>query len=323
MLPLLKFTPYYKSVIWGGKRIAEFKGIPSPGETIGESWEISPMPGHESVVAEGPFKGQTLNQLVTTYPEELLGKKIVDKFNGRFPLLVKYIDSREDLSIQVHPDDDLAHRKYGPEASGKTEMWYSLQPENGAYLYSGFSRPTNPEEVRQKIADNSVMELLGKFYVNPGDIFFLPAGRVHAIGSGNLLVEIQQASDITYRMFDYDRRDANGQPRELHVDDAIEAIHYNDCPQQASSAFPKKGETTPIIKTDYFACYLRNTCGETTLDLSSRESYTILMCIRGTLTLRTPSGHTTNLRKGETLLIPAVIPQLTITGDSDLLVIHQ
>lgn len=336
MLPLLKFDPYFKSVIWGGRRIAEFKGIPSQGDKIGESWEISPMPGHESVVAEGSFKGLTLNQITKDHAEDLLGKKVNERYEGRFPLLVKYIDSRDDLSIQVHPDDRLAMLKHGSEASGKTEMWYSLLPEEGAFLYSGFIRPTTPGEVRAKIADNTIMDLLAKFYVKPGDVFFLPAGRVHAIGAGNLLVEIQQASDITYRMYDYDRRDTDGNPRELHIEDAIQAIHYDDCPQQASSAFPTNGEFTRIADSEYFSCHLRNHEGEASFDLRNRESFTIVMCLRGNLTVTTvdPSygseAHTpplfehstAHLRQGETLLIPAVIPAVTFGGSADLLVVH-
>lgn len=325
MLPLLKFVPYFKSVLWGGKRIAEFKGISSKGDTIGESWEISPMPGHESVVAEGEFKGWSLNQLTERYPEELLGKKVAERYNGKFPLLVKYIDSRDDLSIQVHPDNDMALRKHGPEASGKTELWYSLLPEEGAFLYSGFIRPTDAEEVRRKIADNTVTDLLAKFYVNKGDVFFLPAGRVHAIGAGNFLVEIQQASDITYRMYDYDRRDLDGQPRPLHIEEAIEAIRFDDCPQQAATVFPTKGEATSIADSEFFSCYLRTHEGVETFDLSHRDAFTILMCLRGDISVaitNAAEGATSRLRQGDTLLIPAAIPAVTLTGSADILVVH-
>lgn len=321
MLPLLKFHPYFKSVIWGGKRIAEFKGIPSQGDNIGESWEISPMPGHESVVADGPLKGLTLNEIVARNAQELLGNKVFARYDGRFPLLVKYIDSASDLSIQVHPDNELAQRKHGPEASGKTEMWYSLQPAEGAFLYSGFVRPTTPDEVRRKIADHSVVDLLAKFYVKPGDVFYLPAGRVHAIGGGNLLVEIQQASDITYRMYDYGRRDADGKLRQLHVDDAIEAINYDDCPQQASSAFPTNGEFTKIADSEYFSCHLRNIKGSATFDLTQRDTFTILMCLNGSLKVISENS-TATLRQGETLLIPASTPMVTLNGAADMLVVH-
>lgn len=328
MLPLLKFTPYFKPVIWGGTRIAQFKGLPSQGDNIGESWEISPMPGHESVVAEGPLKGMTINQIADAHPVELLGEKVNQLYNGRFPLLVKFIDSASDLSIQVHPDDQLARRKHGPDASGKTEMWYSLLPAEGAFLYSGFIRPTTPEELRAKIADHSVVDLLAKFHVKPGDVFYLPAGRVHAIGGGNLLVEIQQASDITYRLYDYDRRDADGNPRELHIDDAIEAINYDDCPQQTSSAFPTNGEFTKITDSEYFSCHLRSHHGIASFDLRARDTFTIIMCLRGSLSVtHTPSYPSDSptiatLRQGETLLIPASIPHVTFDGSADLLIVH-
>ena len=163
MLPVLKFNPYFKSVIWGGSRIARFKGIPSQGDDIGESWELSPMPGHESVVSDGEFKGMTLNELVARYPAEILGKKVDAKWHGNFPLLVKFIDSNDDLSIQVHPDDALARERHN--SLGKTEMWYSILPSEGAYLYAGFNREMTPDKFRAMIADNTIVSALGKFFV--------------------------------------------------------------------------------------------------------------------------------------------------------------
>lgn len=283
------------------------------------------MPGHESVVAEGALKGMTLNELAARRGDELLGKKVNERYRGRFPLLVKYIDSRDNLSIQVHPDDELAVRRHGPDASGKTEMWYSLLPEEGAFLYSGFKRPTTPLEVRGKVADNTITDLLAKFYVDKGDVYFLPAGRVHAIGAGNFLVEIQQASDITYRLYDYGRRDKDGKPRELHIEEAIEAISYDDCGAQSSTAFPAKGEFTRIAHSEFFSCHLRNLAGEDTFDLRSRESFTIIMCLQGDLTVATSDtseASSASLRQGETLLVPACIPSLTLKGAADLLVVH-
>lgn len=320
MLPVLKFSPYFKSVIWGGKRIAQFKGLPSQGDDIGETWELSPMPGHESVVAEGEFKGQTLNDLVARYPRQILGGKVDDKWHGHFPLLVKFIDSNDDLSIQVHPDDALAKERHN--SLGKTEMWYSVLPSEGAYLYAGFNQPMDADKFRSMIADNTIVSALGKFFVKPGDVFFLPAGRVHAIGKGNLLVEIQEASDITYRIYDYDRRDAQGNPRELHVEQSVGAVNYNDVGQEAKNVIPAKGETLEVEKCEYFTTDAMDVDGKATLDLAPLDSFTILIGIGGDLTVTDPEGRTTPLPAGQTLLVPAEIPSLTITGNGRLLTVN-
>lgn len=320
MLPILKFNPYFKSVIWGGNRIAAFKGLPSQGNDIGESWELSPMPGHESVVAEGEFRGQTLNDLCKKYPVEILGGKVDAKWHGNFPLLVKFIDSNDDLSIQVHPDDALAKERHN--SLGKTEMWYSVEPAEGAYLYAGFSREMNPDLFRQMIADNTIVSALGKFFVKPGDVFFLPAGRVHAIGKGNFLVEIQEASDITYRIYDYDRRDAKGNPRELHVEQSVGAVNYNDVGQEAKNVTPKAGENLVVEKCEYFTTDAVALDGKTTLDLAALDSFTILIGIGGDLKVTDSEGRTTALPAGQTLLVPACIPSVTIEGTGKLLTVN-
>ena len=199
MLPIFRFEPIFKSVLWGGKRIAEFKGIASQGDHVGESWELSPMPGHESVVADGLFKGETLPQLLASHGKEIMGEKLYERYGDKFPLLIKFIDSTQDLSIQVHPDDALAGKRH--DSLGKTEMWYSVLPTSTAYLYAGFSQDMNPEKFRRMVADSTIVDALKKYYTKPGDVFFLPAGRVHAIGEGNFVLEIQEASDITYRIY--------------------------------------------------------------------------------------------------------------------------
>ena len=213
--PILTFNTIFKSVLWGGKRIAQFKGIPSQGDHIGESWELSGVPGHESVIESGIYAGKTLPEVLKTHAEEIMGAHVVSRYGTEFPLLIKLIDSADDLSIQVHPDDALAAKRHN--CNGKTEMWISLDPAEGAYLYSGFSREISKEEYRKRIADNTILETLGKYYTRKGDVFFLPAGRVHSIGKGNFILEIQQSSDVTYRIYDFDRRDAAGNPRQLHI----------------------------------------------------------------------------------------------------------
>lgn len=320
MLPVLSFNPYFKSVIWGGHRIAEFKGIPSQGDNIGESWELSPMPGHESVVSDGPFKGETLNALVEKYPEEILGKHVNAVWNSHFPLLVKFIDSNDDLSIQVHPDDKLAKERHN--SLGKTEMWYSVLPTDGAYLYAGFNQPMDPEKYTRMIADNTIVSALGKFYVKPGDVFFLPAGRVHAIGRGNFVVEIQEASDITYRIYDYDRRDAQGNPRELHVEQSKGAVNFNDTAQEATNKTPAKGETLLVEQCPYFTTSVTDVDGQTILDHKELDSFTIVISIEGNLDVLDPEGNVTALPQGKTILVPASVPSITVKGQGRILTTH-
>ncbi len=216
--------PYFKSVIWGGERICKYKGVEQTEEKIGESWEISAVPGHESVVAEGPYKGMRITELIDCFGAELLGSKVMERYDGKFPLLVKLIDANDNLSVQVHPDDELAKKRH--DSLGKTEMWYIIDADKGAKIYSGLNREMTPEEYVARVADNTIEETLAVHDSHPGDIFFLPAGRVHAIGAGNLLAEIQESSDITYRIYDYERRDAQGNARELHTELAKDAIEY-------------------------------------------------------------------------------------------------
>ncbi len=320
MIPVLQFSTYFKSVIWGGERIARFKGIPSQGHDIGESWELSPMPGHESTVIDGPFKGETLTALALRYPEELLGKKVNEKWHGRFPLLIKFIDSNDDLSIQVHPDDRLAAERH--QSLGKTEMWYSLDPQPGAYLYAGFNRPMDEAAFRHMIADNTIVDALAKADVKKGDLFYLPAGRVHAIGRGNLIVEIQEASDITYRIYDYDRRDANGNPRDLHVDQSVDAVNYDDVVSGKQNIIPAKGESSTLVDCEYFTTCVHDIDRETLLDLSQLDSFTVLIGIGGQLSVSTPDGQTVSLPQGHTLLVPACQPSVKIQGEGQVLTVN-
>ena len=192
-----KFVPYLKSVLWGGERIAIYKGIDTDQHAIGESWEVSGVPGHESVVAEGEDRGLTLPQLIDRYRGALVGEAVYEKYGNTFPLLVKLIDAKRDLSLQVHPNDELAMKRHG--SRGKTEMWYIIDADEGASIYAGLSQSITPDEYERMVADNTVMDVVARHESHAGDLFFLPAGRIHAIGAGNLLAEIQETSDITYR----------------------------------------------------------------------------------------------------------------------------
>lgn len=306
---LIKFRPVFKEVIWGGKRIAEFKGIPSQGDHVGESWELSPMPGRESIAEGGPFAGRTLNEIVEEYPNEVLGSRAVSRFGARFPLLVKFIDSADDLSIQVHPDDMLAMRRHG--SLGKSEMWLSLRPAEGAYLYAGFNRKLTPEEFRKAVKENTIIGDLKKFYTREGDTFFLPAGRVHSIGKGNFVLEIQEASDLTYRIYDYDRRDAEGNPRALHVEESIDAIDFHDLDMRAGHVWPEAGKSEVMTSTQHFKASLLEIAEPTKIALPTGQSFTILIVVKGNAEVEGADGEKHLLTCGTTVLVPAATEQLT------------
>ena len=311
-MEILKFDPIFKSVIWGGKRIAEFKGLPSQGDHIGESWELSPMEGHESVVSQGTFKGATLPSLIANHGNEIMGERLMKKYDGKFPLLIKLIDSSDDLSVQVHPDDELAAKRHN--SLGKTEMWYSIAPAEGAYLYAGFSKHIDAAEFRRQVAENEIIPSLHKYFTHPGDIFFLPAGRVHSIGRGNFVLEIQEASDLTYRIYDYDRRDAQGDPRQLHVEESVDAIDFDDTADlPAENELGVVGELRPLAESSYFKTEIARVDGTMTIDLAARNSFTILVATAGELTVKNADGEI-SLRQGETALVAASTPSITIEG---------
>ena len=314
-LPILKFTPIFKSVLWGGKRIAQFKNMPPQGDHVGESWELSPMKGNESVVSEGPMKGRTLPELMISDGEEIMGKRLYANYGDKFPLLIKFIDSTDDLSIQVHPDDELAAKRHN--SLGKTEMWFSVLPAEGAYLYAGIKKQITPEQFRAMVADNTIVDVLGKFYPKRGDMFFLPAGRVHSIGRGNFVLEIQEASDITYRIYDYDRRDAQGNPRQLHIEESVDSITYNDTEMTVDHFEPKAGEEIVMESCPFFTTTLMEIEGTTTLKLAERDSFSVVISTRGNAVLTAPDGSKTILNQGETVLVPASMESLDITASGD------
>lgn len=309
-LPVLKFTPIFKSVIWGGKRIAEYKGLPSQGDHVGESWELSPMKGNESVVSEGEYKGKTLPELMASHGKEIMGERLFEKYGTHFPLLIKFIDSTDDLSIQVHPDDALAKERHN--SLGKTEMWYSVNPAEGAYLYAGFKEQITPEQFRSKVADNTIVDVLGKYFTKPGDVFFLPAGRVHSIGRGNFVLEIQEASDITYRIYDYDRRDAQGNPRQLHIEESVDAITYDDTAMSVAHFEPKADEEVVLEKCPFFTTTLMNVSEKKHLELAGRDSFSVVIATKGNAVITDPEGRKTELPQGCTVLVPATMASIDI-----------
>jgi len=298
-----RFKPILKSVIWGGDRIAPYKGIGTAQQNIGESWELSGVKGDESVVAEGSCAGYTLPQLIAELKGELVGRKVYERFGEEFPLLVKFIDARDDLSIQVHPNDELSQRRHGKH--GKTEMWYVVDAAEGAHLRSGFAREVTPEEYAASVADNTICDLLCDYAVHPGDLFFLPAGRVHAICAGSFVAEIQQTSDVTYRIYDYGRVGKDGRPRELHTELAKEAIDYTVLPDYRSHYELQKNAETPLVSCPYFTTSLYDLDAPAEKELAALDSFLVVMCLSGSGALADDEGGETPIRQGETLLVPA------------------
>ena len=308
-----KFEPYLKSVLWGGEKIAKYKGIVTDQHNIGESWEISGVNGHESVVAEGDDKGLNLRQIIEKYKGDLVGNAVYAKYGDTFPLLVKIIDAKGDLSVQVHPDDTLAKARHN--SYGKTEMWYIIDAEEGAPIYAGLSKQITPEEYEKLVAENAIMDVIARHDSHAGDLFFLPAGRIHAIGAGNLLAEIQQTSDITYRVYDFDRRDANGNPRELHTEQAKDAIDYTVYPEYKSEYDRNGKSATPLVKCQYFDVKREIIDGVSTIDASA-DSFMIIMCLDGEATITDNLGGVTHVKKGESILVPAVITSMKAEGNA-------
>ena len=247
----LKFKPILKSTIWGGEKIIPFKHLDCQQAQVGESWEISDVPGDESVVADGADAGKNLTQMVSEYKGALVGESNYKRFNGKFPLLIKFIDAQQDLSIQVHPDDELAMKRHN--SMGKTEMWYVIGNDGGkAHLRSGLSQQITPDQYAAMIADNTICDALSDYAVQPGDVFFLPAGRIHSIGAGCFIAEIQQTSNITYRIYDFNRKDKNGNTRELHTELSKDAIDYTVSEDYRTHYTPKQNEPVELVSCPYF-----------------------------------------------------------------------
>ena len=307
----LKFKNIFKSVVWGGEKIAPFKGVNTQQKNIGESWELSGVKGNESVVAEGPLAGRTITSLAEEYKGALLGEKVYAATGTEFPLLIKFIDARDDLSIQVHPDDALAAERHNG-SKGKTEMWYVVQADEKAHLMSGLSKEITPEEYAAKVADNTITDVLHDYDVHAGDVFFLPAGRIHSIGKGCFIAEIQQTSDITYRIYDFGRLGLDGKPRELHTELSKAAIDYTVLPDYKTSYQSIKNQENEIVSCKYFTTSLYELDKEVTKNMSGLDSFVIAICVEGSGSLADSEGNAVSLRQGETVLIPACSRSFTL-----------
>ena len=301
----LQFKTIFKDKIWGGQKIKtylhkDFGDLPNCGET----WEISGVKSDVSVVANGPLQGRSLAGLLEEYKGDLVGQHVYDHFGNIFPLLVKFIDAADDLSIQVHPNDELAKKRHN--SFGKTEMWYVIEADAGSTLISGFNRQIDEKIYLEKLNSGHLMDILNREQANAGDVFFLPAGRVHTIGKGLLIAEIQQTSDITYRIYDFDRVDDKGHKRELHTELALAALDYNFYPEYKTQYQPQKNEDVRLVKCPYFTTNLLDFNESVHKNYSQLDSFVIHVCVEGAYTLKYDGGEA-HVKMGECLLLPKVI----------------
>lgn len=311
--PLL-FEPIYKERIWGGTKLKDQFNKSFDGNCIGESWELSSVKNDVSVVSNGEMAGLNLITLIEDYPAEILGKKCIEKFGYEFPLLFKFLDAKEDLSIQVHPNNELAKKRHN--SFGKTEMWYVLQAESNARLVVGFKNSTNKNDYKKHIENKTLVSILNEIPVKKGDTFFLETGTVHAIGAGVLIAEIQQTSDVTYRLYDWDRVDANGISRELHTDLALDAINYDETNTKVS--YNKvTNESVSLVNCPYFITNILEVSGSFYWK-KKNDFFTVFMCTEGNFKIKA-SSFELNFKKGDTILIPAIIEEFEIIGETSLL----
>lgn len=313
----IKFQPYLKSVLWGGDKIAKYKGINTDQKQIGESWEISGVTGRESVVCEGENAGLTIVELIRKYKGSLVGEPIYAKYGDLFPILTKFIDAKQDLSLQVHPNDKIAKNRHN--SLGKTELWYVIATDENAKINVGFTQEITPKEYELRVANNTLMDVVASYDSHPGDLFYLPAGRIHSIGAGNLIAEIQRTCDITYRVYDFNRRDAQGNTRELHTKLAKNAIDYTVHKSYITPCTNSTHGETKLMTCEYFEARKIVVSKEIEIESPGCKSFRIIMCLQGNVTLTDENENTTTLRRGETVLVPAVTQKLFIQGKAELL----
>ena len=299
----LKFRPILKDRIWGGEKLKTQFNKESHSPQVGESWEVSTVPGEVSEVVNGDLKGHTLQELLESYGSEFLGRKNYDRFGNDFPLLIKFIDAKDDLSIQLHPDDELAKKRHN--SFGKTEMWYVMQADDDANLIVGFNQEMDKATYLKHLEAKTLTEILNFDKVKEGDTYFIEAGRVHAIGAGVLLAEIQQTSDITYRVYDWDRKDAQGNERELHNDIAIDAFNFNMEDDFRVDYEQKKNTSNEMVRCPFFTTNYLELDSEIG-KVNTQDSFLIYMCVDGEVEVITETSSE-RISKGETILIPAAI----------------
>jgi mannose-6-phosphate isomerase len=313
----LQFEPILKERIWGGTKLKTILNKPITSDITGESWEISTVEGDVSVVSNGILAGKSLNDLIQAAPEDILGTEVYKRFGTQFPLLFKYLDAREDLSIQVHPNDELAKKRHN--SFGKTEMWYIMQADENARIIVGFKEKSNASEYVQNLKNKTLLTILDDVTVKSGDVFFLETGTVHAIGSGLVVAEIQQTSDITYRLYDFDRVDAVGNERELHIDLALDAINY-DKVDTFKSYTKEINNSNTIVDCPYFTTNFLPLDGEKKM-LNSGNSFSVYMCTEGTFEIDFDNSKF-KYKKGDSVLIPAALKTFVLSGKASILEIY-
>lgn len=308
----LKFKTIYKDKIWGGNKIKsilhkDYGDLPN----CGEAWELSGVQDNVSVVANGFLEGNNIEELIEIYMGELVGDKVYEKFGNEFPLLIKFIDANDFLSIQVHPDDKVALKRH--KAYGKTEMWYVIQADENAQLISGFNRKVSKSLYLQHLNNKTLAEILNVEKVIAGDVFFIPAGRVHAIGPGILLAEIQQTSDVTYRIYDYNRKDSEGNTRDLHTDLALDVVDYDYHKSYRTEYKTEKNKSSKIVECNYFKSNIIEFNNTVTKDYTLLDSFVVYICLEGSCSLiYNTSGDSVPIKQGETVLTPAAIETITL-----------
>lgn len=305
----LKFKPILKDKIWGGKKLRELLNKKDASDKCGESWEISGVEGDFSVIENGFLAGNNLSEILEIYMDELVGEKTYDKFGNEFPLLIKFIDANDNLSIQVHPDDELAEKRHN--SFGKTEMWYIMEAENGAELIVGFNKQVDKELYLSHLNKDTLAEILNCEIISKGDVFFMPAGRVHAIGAGSVVAEIQQTSDVTYRIYDFNRKDDKGNLRELHTELALDAIDFDFYPEYKTKYELKPNETAEIVQCEYFKTNLLEIDKGLERDFTPFDTFVIYMCLEGSATIKYNGGEET-VEMGQTILVPATLNEFQV-----------
>lgn len=305
-----KFHPIFKNKVWGGSRLRTMMGL-SPEDGVGENWVLSAHDDDDSLIVNGFLADNTLEELIEVYMDELVGGKVFEQHQNEFPLLFKLIDAHDDLSIQVHPNDEIARKNHGPKANGKAEMWYVMHAEPGAKLVVGFKKDVTPQEYAQAVNDGTIGELLQWVEVEQGDVIFIPPGVVHAIGKGILLAEIQQSSDITYRIHDYNRRDKEGNLRPLHIKEAQEVVLLETVNHPKIHYRSQPNEATTLATCDYFVTNLLSVASEMRRTYQELDSFVVLLCVQGNATITTQT-HTYDIDCGEVLFVPASITEIQI-----------
>jgi mannose-6-phosphate isomerase len=305
----IKFSPICLEKIWGGNRLKTLLNKKYDTKNCGESWEISGVEGNISVVANGFLKGNDLNELIEIYMGDLVGDKVYEKFGNEFPLLIKFIDAQDDLSIQVHPNDELSKERHN--AFGKTEMWYVVDVAEGALINSGFNQPVDKEKYLEYLENGKLIDLLKYDETKVGDVYFIPAGRVHAIGKGSMVAEIQQTSDVTYRIFDYNRKDDKGNERELHTELALDAIDFSYLEDYKTKYSTEPNKSTEIVSCKYFTTNILEFDNSLEKDYFQIDSFVIYITLEGNFEIETEAGLE-KVEKGETVLIPANIDNLKL-----------